>query len=274
LITFESEAVKVKMIKQRQVVVVHRFLDSEKDFNFNLGLNFVPTSFIVRSINYRQSTNTGINFIGANFVNSKDNVLGVFIASGVDGSSNTLGDYISNPNTEYDIINPASLMNGGVKFFINRVVDDIVSPGNANGVLSLTLEFLQKEEREDRIDVSSMKMLVDYIHSKSSQQIYSQLPTQLGKGHCNGSCKCMRGGADRRMFMFDEPELNSPDTTPQTTPQDSGDEKQNNELVSSTDADTPEVIDERNPIDQVNPIPNVNQLNVERDIVDEEGRQE
>jgi len=147
-------------IKQRQVVVVHRQLAAggggiEEEFSFNLGLDFVPTSVIVRTIAYRLNSATGLHAIRTSWIKSKDNNLGLFICS-------ANNDFVSNPNTTFKISNPGSLINGDTKFSIKKLTDAEIDP-TADGALGLTLEFIQEDYPEPSPLVNEMKQLINVL---------------------------------------------------------------------------------------------------------------
>jgi len=223
-------------VLQRQVVVVNRFLSpSEQSFRVNLGLNFTPTKVIVKSLSYGKNAQSGLNYTNGIVFPWCDGEIGGVI---IDDNNN---NFLSNPNTTFDLKNGGALMNGSSLFIIYRLTDSVV-PHHISGMVSFTFEFLQEETQDLKPQSNDMNVLINYLKQRDSQQNiypYSQLPTQLGKGHC------MRGGAD----MEEEKAPIEP------------------QMV---------VKDRRNPYtDQVNPIPSVHKLDVEpREEVEEEPKKE
>ena len=123
--------------KQKQIVVIHREIQSEEDlfFSFNLKLNFTPSSVIVRSVITGRKLTSPNNYVyGIIYPWTNGKVGSTFIWS----FKNT----ISNPDTIFNIDNPQDLMNGAVNFNVVRLTD-IEEQSFINTNLSITLEFIK-----------------------------------------------------------------------------------------------------------------------------------
>jgi hypothetical protein len=194
-------------ILQRQVVVVHRATNGDIPFGFNLDLDFVPSSVIVRTIAYRRNTGSGLHGIKCSWLKARSGLIGVLVGSAND-------DFISNPNTIFQIKNGASILNGDVLFNLVKLGDNETEE-QLDGVLGLTLEFIQEDIPEPKPKSTDIDKLINFLKTeKASRDIYPFNPvsTQLGKGH-----GCMCGGQvatedDRNSLQQVEP---IPDVTSQ-----------------------------------------------------------
>lgn len=144
-------------IKQRQVVIIHRAVEGvdEVPFSFNLKLEFVPTSVIVRTITYRKNTGTGLHAIKVSWLKARNGLIGLIVGS-------TNNDYVSNPNTTFMIENPGSIMNGDVKFNLVKLNDN-ENPEELGGTIGLTLEFIQEEYPKPSPLAGEMKQLINVL---------------------------------------------------------------------------------------------------------------
>lgn len=195
-------------ILQRQVVVIHRAVEGvgEVPFGFNLDLEFIPTSVIIRTIAYRRNTGTGLHGIKVNWLKARSGIIGL-----INGS--TGDDFVSNPNTTFQIKNGASLLNGDVLINLVKLSDD-ENPEELGGTLGITFEFIQEDKPTPKPKTTDIDRLINFLKTeKASRDIYPFNPvsTQLGKGHC------MCGGQvatedDRNTFQQTEP---IPDVTSQ-----------------------------------------------------------
>ena len=145
-------------IKQRQVVVVHRFLDTtEQSFTYNLNLDFVPTSVIVKTITYGKNASSGENYTnGIIYPWSNGRVSSIFI-------DDNNGSFCSNPGTIFDLKKSGGLLiNGDVRFTIKELADT-QTPHDVAGLIGITLEFLQEEYPEPSPLVNEMKQLINVL---------------------------------------------------------------------------------------------------------------
>ena len=173
-------------VLQRQVVVVHRQLDAtEQSFSFNLGLRFSPTKVIIRTISYGKNAQTGENYVsGIIYPWSNGEVSDIFI-------DDNNGNFCSNPNTTFHLKSGSSLLNGDATFIIKRLTDT-EAEHDVDGLLGITIEFIQEDIPEPKPKTTEIDKLINFLKTeKASRDIYPFNPVSVQKGGCH---MCMCGG--------------------------------------------------------------------------------
>jgi hypothetical protein len=213
---------------QRQTCVIHEATNADIPFSFNLELDFVPTKCIVRTISYRRNTGSGLHGIKCNFLKARNNIFATLVASAND-------DFVSNPSTTYKI-DPSIgglLTNGDVQFNIVKLGSD-ETPEQLDGVLGMTLEFIQEKE-EPQKPIADMTTLINFLKSEREKAStilgQNQLPTMIGGCHC-----CQRGMVGGQEEEGEEAPM---------------------EQEAPAEEETPIDIDTRNAYNQSDPIPNI-----------------
>lgn len=171
-------------IIQRQAVVVHRATNGEIPFSFNLELDFVPSSVIVRTIAYRRNTGSGLHGIKCSWLKARSGIIGILVGSAND-------DFVSNPNTTYKIDAGVggALINGDVQFNLVKLGDNETEE-QLDGVLALTLEFIKEDLPEPDNLLNEMKSLIEVLKKPKNDVFpFNPLPAQYGGKH-----DCMCGG--------------------------------------------------------------------------------
>jgi len=155
-------------IVNRQTVIFHRSLvgnPAVQELYETLQLDFEPTSLIVRQVDFFRTTANigGLHGIIAPFTNAKDGIIATFISN---GTANTSDSYSSNPNSNYIINHPSMLFNGSVLFKVRKLADTLTA-SVAQGVITLTLEFIREVYPEPTASVSQMSQLIQTLTDMS-----------------------------------------------------------------------------------------------------------
>ncbi len=174
-------------ILQRQTVIIHREVDAnDSTFSFNLGLNFVPTSVILRSLNFGKTDATPDNYVNGVILPWTNGEIGcAFVYAGN-------SPIFSNPGTIFDLSKKgSSLVNGDVNFTIVKLTDTEEASG-VIGVLALTFEFIQEDIQLPKPKTTDIDKLINFLKTeKASRDIYPFNPVQSQTGRGHG---CMCGG--------------------------------------------------------------------------------
>jgi hypothetical protein len=145
-------------IVNRQTVIIYRNLAGEvQQFYKAINLDFEPTSFIVKQIDYLRTTGAeGLHAILVPFTNAKDNLIATFV------SDTTPDAYTANPDSQFIINHPSMLFNGDVLFRV-RKLRNTIEASTAEGIVSLTLEFIREVYPEPSASVSQMSQLIQTL---------------------------------------------------------------------------------------------------------------
>jgi len=218
-------------IVNRQTIIVHRNLAGEiQEFYKSIQLDFEPTSFIVKQVDYLRTTGAeGLHGVIVPFTNAKNGLIATFV------SDSTPDAYSVNPDSQFIINHPSMLFNGDVLFQIRKLRDNLES-STAEGIIAITLEFVREVYPEPKPVVADMSELIRFLKSeKASQSIYPFYPIGM-KGGEDTKTKTNEVIKDTKIGDMTQP-------TPEQKPFEFVDVK---------------ITDTRNPYDQGNPpIPDI-----------------
>jgi len=198
----------------RQTIIIHHSLATAlQSFNKGLHLDFTPSIVIVRGVEYGEGAGaTDLHGIIAPWSNSP-------IATFIDDTNN---GYSSNPSTTFNLYNPGMLVNGDITFQVRRLNNN-TSASTATGKISLTLEFVEEEQKTPSINFD-MKPLMNLIAERIPVNAFSR-EISFGMGMTGGLLCDTRNAFDQ---VNPIPDVN-PEVKPEVKPEEVVEKEQEGE---------------------------------------------